>query len=440
MCNHNESESTSGFVTPSDIAKSDGFTDFTAISGRGVFQLTRAKRNGRWWMLKGLREEYRHDSIYRAFLEKEYEIASQLQHPMVVSVYSLEDVKDRGLCIVMEWIEGTTLKEWLAAGKHTLKQRRHIADMLLEVLNYVHSRQTQHRDLKPSNIMVTHDGQYLKLIDFGLSDTDSHAVLKAPAGTEGYMAPEGPSDIYSLGVILRELRLGWSSSWVTKKCCAPLRGRYHDISAIQRDLQRAWHWPRRTLYFGLIAMLVAVPYLFNLSHTQQSLQSVSDSLKKVREESNTLLHSQIARGDSFEQQMNQFRLERPLEQEEHPLSEQEEHPLSEQVGIQPSKQLTDSQVALLQKYEAEQAAILQHERRISEEKRQIDNRIKLMGIEQMLDTLSNQRYLPMPILTIVLEMGEEIDDPVLKAELQGYIEERYWRKWMKRLNELPYDD
>ena len=83
MCNHNESESTSGFVTPSDIAKSDGFTDFAAISGRGVFQLTRAKRNGRWWMLKGLREEYRHDSIYRAFLEKEFEIASQLRDRML---------------------------------------------------------------------------------------------------------------------------------------------------------------------------------------------------------------------------------------------------------------------------------------------------------------------------------------------------------------------
>ena len=145
-------------------------------------------------MLKGLKEQYREDAVYRAFLQKEYEITSQLQHPMVVSVFSLEDVEGLGLCIVMEWIEGMTLREWLKKD-HTRKQRRHVADMLTEVLAYVHSRQTQHRDLKPSNIMLTHDGQNLKLIDFGLADTDSHAILKESVGTEGYTAPEGPSDI-----------------------------------------------------------------------------------------------------------------------------------------------------------------------------------------------------------------------------------------------------
>lgn len=417
MNHYHESEPTSGFVTPSEITKNDGFTDFSDISGRGVFQLTRAKRNGRWWMLKGLQQPYRQDSIYRAFLEKEFEVASQLLHPMVVAVYSLEEVRGLGLCIVMEWIEGTTLREWLQAGSHTLRERRHIAEMLLEALIYVHSRQTQHRDLKPSNIMVTHNGQYLKLIDFGLSDTDSHAILKAPAGTEGYMAPEGPSDIYSLGVILRELHLGWASSWVVGKCCAPLHRRYHDLVAIRRDLQRAWHWPRRLLYFGLIALLVAVPYLFNLSHTRQSLQSVGDSIKMVREESSAMLNTQKARSDSFERQMSQFTREHPVEQ----------------VGASPSEPLTDSQVALLSKYEAEQAAILEHERQITEGKRLIDKRIKELGVEQMLDTLSCQRNLSMPILKIVLEMGNETEE----LELKAYIEERYWRPWSKRLNELP---
>jgi serine/threonine protein kinase len=166
-------------------------------------------------MLKGLKESYRNDAVYQVLLQKEYEITSQLQYPMVVSVFSVEEVEGFGPCIVMEWIEGLTLKEWLAQGNHSRKQRRHVADMLLEALAYVQSRQTQHRDLKPSNIMLTHDGQHLKLIDFGLSDTDSHTILKAPAGTEGYMAPDEPSDIYSLGRILRELRLGWLSLMVS---------------------------------------------------------------------------------------------------------------------------------------------------------------------------------------------------------------------------------
>lgn len=70
--------------------------------------------------------------------------------------------------------------------------------------------------MKPQNIMVTHNGHYLKIIDFGLADTDSHAILKQPASTLKYMAPEQAqhavpdvrNDIYSLGVILQEMELG----------------------------------------------------------------------------------------------------------------------------------------------------------------------------------------------------------------------------------------
>ena len=199
MAQFRDEEPTSGFVRPDEILKSDRFTDFSVVPSRGYSLLVQAKRTGRWWMLKGLKEQYRQDTVYQAFLQKEYEITSQLQHPMVVSAFFFEEVEELGPCMVMEWIDGVTLREWLANGKHTRKQRRHVADMLLEAMMYVHSRQTQHRDLKPSNIMITHDGQHLKLIDFGLADTDSYAILKTPAGTEGYMAPEGPSDIFSLG-------------------------------------------------------------------------------------------------------------------------------------------------------------------------------------------------------------------------------------------------
>ena len=116
----------------------------------------------------------------------------------------------------------------------------------MEALAYVQSRQTQHRDLKPSNTMITHDGQHLKLIDFGLSDTDSHTILKAAAGTEGYMAPDGSSDIYSLGCILHELRIGWLSRMVIRKCCASSNQRYTDVAGSGHDesfsLSALWLW------------------------------------------------------------------------------------------------------------------------------------------------------------------------------------------------------
>lgn len=278
-----DEEPTSGFAMPDDILWSDQFTDFSVLPSKGYSMLVRAKRHGRWWMLKGLTERYRQDTVYRVLLQKEYEIIHQLQHPMVVSASSLEEVEGLGLCIVMEWIDGMTLREWLAKGDHTREQRRRVADMLMEALAYVHSRQTQHRDLKPSNIMLTNNGLHLKLIDFGFSDTDSHAILKEPAGTEGYMAPDGPSDIYSLGCILRELRTGWFARIVISKCCAQgadkgsarpetcpttVNRRYTDVATVQRDLHRCWQWPMRIfLAAGLVALLMTGLYLWNRGQT-----------------------------------------------------------------------------------------------------------------------------------------------------------------------------
>lgn len=390
-----DEEPASGFVRPDDILKTDRFTDFSTVSNRGYSLLTRAKRHGRWWMLKGLKEQYCQDTVYRALLQKEYEITSQLQHPMVVSAFSLEEVEGLGLCIVMEWVDGVTLKEWLAQGKHTKKQRRYVADMLLDALAYVHSRQTQHRDLKPSNIMLTHDGQHLKLIDFGLSHAESHAILKAPAGTEGYMAPDGPSDIYSLGCILRELHLGRLSCLVVGKCCSPLRRRYTDIPTIQRDLHRCWLWPRWLLLIAGIVMALASLYILNLSHTQEKLQTVNDSLKVFKDENKAMIHSEQEKADSLQLQINQIADQR----------------------------------------ESGQTTILRRQDYINEAKREIDQQMQAYGIQQMMDTASCQRNIKIPFLRITDELIRDTKDP----ELKEYIQEHYRKPWLRRMSELPFD-
>ena len=390
-----ETEPTSGFLKPSDFVVNSNFTEFVSIPTGGYCLLTRAKRNGRWWMLKGLKEPYRQDSVYRLMLQKEFDIMSQLQHPMIVSVYSLEEVSGLGLCIVMEWIDGITLKEWLQQKEHTQEQRRHVANMLLDALAYIHSRQTQHRDLKPSNIMLTHDGQHLKLIDFGLSDTDSHAILKAPAGTEGYMAPDGPSDIYSLGCILRELRLGWWSRLVIRKCCAPSIQRYTDIKTIKRDLHRCWMWPRRILLFICFVALVTGLYLQNRVQTQQGLQTVSDSLEVLKKEYKTKMTVEQATTDSLRLQIKQVNEQR----------------------------------------EAEHALIQKRQDDIAAAKRKIDQQMTAYGIQQMFDTVTCQRNITIPFLRIADELIKNTEE----QELKDYINERYRRPWIKRMSELPYD-
>lgn len=395
MAQFHDEEPTSGFVRPDEILKSDRFTDFSVVPSRGYSLLVQAKRNGRWWMLKGLKEQYRQDTVYQAFLQKEYEITSQLQHPMVVSAFSFEEVEELGPCMVMEWIDGVTLREWLANGKHTRKQRRHVADMLLEAMMYVHSRQTQHRDLKPSNIMITHDGQHLKLIDFGLADTDSYAILKTPAGTEGYMAPEGPSDIFSLGCILRDLRTGWLSRMVVRKCCASLSNRYVDIATIQKDLHRCWHWPRRIFLIICLMVLMLGGYLLNRSHTQQRLQMVNDTLQMIKEENNAKIGQEQAKTDSL-----QFQIER--------------------INLQ---------------QQSEQTTIRQRQDFINAAKRQIDKQVQAYGIEQMFDTVTCRRNITIPFLRIADELIQNTKEP----ELKEYIQERYRKPWLKRMNKLPFD-
>lgn len=320
---------------------------------------------------------------------------SQLQHPMIVSVYSLEEVWGLGLCIVMEWIDGITLKEWLQQKEHTQEQYRHVADMMLDALAYVHSRQAQHRDLKPSNILITHNGQYLKLIDFGLSDTDSHAILKADAGTEGYMAPEGASDIYSLGCILREMELGWLSRWVVRQCLVPLHRRYTDIASIQRDLHHCWLWPKRILLIVSIILLLIMLGLWSHSYNQQGLQTLSDSLEVYKKESIEKMTDEQAKTDTLQTQLNT-------------LSQQREY---------------------------EQAVLQQKQGRIMAAKKQIDRQVQAYGIEQMFDTVSCRRNVTIPVIRIADELLRDAKD----AEVKEYILERYRKPWLKRLSELPFD-
>ena len=122
--------------------------------------LYRARRYGRWYVLKALREELRGNPIYEEWLYKEYSVGVSLDHPNIVRVESLEAVEPFGNCIVMEWVEGDPLG---------VRCTREVLDRLLDAVDYSHRHGIYHHDLKPSNIMVMPDGR-VKLIDFGLSD------------------------------------------------------------------------------------------------------------------------------------------------------------------------------------------------------------------------------------------------------------------------------
>ena len=251
----------SGFILSSEFEVSETFTEISELSSSGFNVLFRAKRNGQWWILKSLKPDVCHDSTFLQLQQKEYDILARLDHPGIVKVEGLEEVEGYGRCIVMEWIDGVTLDEWLTQ-KHSGLERRQIAHQLLLVMEYVHDQQIVHRDLKPANIMIARNGGTIKLIDFGLSDADSYTILKSPAGTEGYVSPEQQeesvpdvrNDIYSLGVILKEMRLGWSYRWAVRKCFLPLEHRYPNVYALRSRILSLRH--RLIAFNCLVAFLV----------------------------------------------------------------------------------------------------------------------------------------------------------------------------------------
>lgn len=249
-------DSNSGIIIEDETA-GERFTDFTPIPCKGYNSLCKAKRYGRWWMLKGLKHPYRQQMPYRNFLKKEFDILVSLQHPNIVAASSFEEIAELGSCIVMEWIDGITLQEWIAKNAdnensrqcHKTNTAKRMADgekiflQLLDAVEYIHAKQIVHRDLKPSNIMITHNGRHLKLIDFGLADADSYAILKQPAGTPGYISPEQSAtriadirnDIYSIGCILQRMQLGKAYQPVVKRCTDSIDNRYSSAEEVKED-------------------------------------------------------------------------------------------------------------------------------------------------------------------------------------------------------------
>ena len=258
-------DSTSGALVDEYEGVKHVFTDLETIATRGHNVLTRAKRHGRWQALKSLTPEAAGKEVYRQMLLKEMEILMQLQHPSVEQVMGMEEVPGLGMCIVMEWVDGVTLDKWL--NQHpSLAQRRRVAGQLLDAMAYVHSCGIVHRDLKPSNIMVTTNGNNVKVIDFGLADTDAHAVLKQPAGTLRYMAPEQASssrpdvrnDIYSLGMVMRTMNLGRSYRRAIARCLAPIDTRFESVEQLQECVGSHARYRRYAVWGAVAATAVGL--------------------------------------------------------------------------------------------------------------------------------------------------------------------------------------
>ena len=230
-------------------------------SASGYAVLYRADRDGRFRVYKCLKPEFRGEPLYERLLRKEFEIGYSLRHPHLVEYYSFLNLPGYGNAIEMEWVDGCPLDR----ARLSPEEARTLADQLCDALSYLHSKGVVHRDLKPSNLLVTFAGKQLKVIDFGYADTETHSILKQPAGTVSYAAPEvlagesgdSRSDLYSVGKVLAGLP-GIPQRVIRRCCQADPARRYSSVNELHKALQSArWGW---WLVAGLALALVALAF------------------------------------------------------------------------------------------------------------------------------------------------------------------------------------
>lgn len=176
-------------------------------------------RTGNQIAVKVLKEEFLdNEELVRRF-KNESKAISILNHPNIVKVYDVS-VTDQLQYIVMEYIDGITLKEYLKQrnGALTWKEVVHFATQVLSALDHAHSKGIVHRDVKPQNIMLQADGS-IKMMDFGIarfSRAQSQTVSDKAIGSVHYISPEqakgdhtdARTDIYSVGVMMYEMLSG----------------------------------------------------------------------------------------------------------------------------------------------------------------------------------------------------------------------------------------
>ena len=169
--------------------------------------------------VKVLKEEFLdNEELVRRF-KNESKAISILNHPNIVKVYDVS-VTDKLQYIVMEYVDGITLKEYLRqrGGTLTWKETVYFATQVLSALQHAHAKGIIHRDVKPQNIMLLADGS-IKMMDFGIarfSRAQSQTVSDKAIGSVHYISPEqakgertdARTDIYSVGVMLYEMLSG----------------------------------------------------------------------------------------------------------------------------------------------------------------------------------------------------------------------------------------
>ena len=257
-----------------------GFGDFKLLKTTAYASLYLVVKSGKRFFVKTTKDK---SEWQERLLRREYELGLSAEHPNIVHVYTIEEIEPYGLAMVMEYVDGRTLGDYLAE-KPSLKERKRIFNELLLAVEYLHKRGVVHNDIKPDNTLVSYSSNTLKLIDFGLADSDAEYALRTLGCTPRYASPElrergevdARSDIYSLGVVMTEM---FGASRVAR--CAmqddPAR-RYASVA----ELRSAWHRGDGFLWWlGAVAFVVAVIGAIFITLSRKENDNISPAAPRI---------------------------------------------------------------------------------------------------------------------------------------------------------------
>lgn len=236
------------------------------ISEGRTFSIYKARRGSKYVILKTLTTP---DSMAESLLRREYELGAQLSHPSIINTIGFESDTPVGPAIVLEYVNGISLKEYIS-GNPTTAQRRSVLKDILSGVEYLHKRGILHNDLKPENIMINGNNT-ARIIDLGFSESEDNIYSGAFGGSAGYSAPEiisgkgsagSASDIYSVGKITSFIFGGRRYDNLIRKCLNdnPLK-RPHTIQAFRNKMLLSDLRPYLASFAVIVVFISTLPII-----------------------------------------------------------------------------------------------------------------------------------------------------------------------------------